>query len=202
MSDNRLSILIALTEYPLDLESGYALAEAASSGKPEVKRAIVIYDSRYGNTEKIARSLERGLKASGVETLCSRDSQVFTDLLKEYDLIAVGGPTEFVSASRPMKDFLDKLKKANLGGKHGFAFDTKLDSRISGSAAGYIEKHLKHCGLEIIYPRASAIVLGGQKGEKGDVKLKQGDEERFEAIGREVGGLLIGRKMPQEGIPA
>lgn len=177
------------------------MAEAASK-KPDVKQAIVVYDSRYGNTEKIARSLERGLKTSGVETLCSRDSQVFMDLLKQYDLIAVGGPTEFVTASKPTKDFLDKLKEVNLRGKLGFAFDTKLDTRLSGSAAGYIEKRLKHCGLEMIYARASAIVIGGQKGEKGDVKLKQGEEEKFEEIGRQVGTLLINGKMSQEGITA
>ena len=36
----------------------------------QIIKAIVIFDTRYGNTEKIAKSLEIGLKEAGILTVC------------------------------------------------------------------------------------------------------------------------------------
>ena len=94
-----------------------------------------MFDTRYGNTEKIAKSLERGLNQTCIETVCVNTRDVTVDLLKQYDMICVGAPTQFMTASRSMKKFLGKLKSMNLFGKYGFAFDTKFDSRMSGSAS-------------------------------------------------------------------
>jgi len=145
-----------------------------------------MFDTRYGNTEKIAKSLERGLNQTGIETVCVNTRDVTVDLLKQYDMIGVGAPTQFMTASRPMKKFLGKLKSMNLFGKYGFAFDTKFDSRMSGSAAKFIEEKLKNLGLEIIAPRESAIVFGMNEKEGGAI-LKEGEETRFEQIGLQIG---------------
>ncbi len=145
-----------------------------------------MFDTRYGNTEKIAKSLERGLNQTGIETVCVNTRDVTVDLLKQYDMIGVGAPTQFMTASRPMKKFLGKLKSMNLFGKYGFAFDTKFDSRMSGSAAKFIEEKLKNLGLEIIAPRESALVFGMNEKEGGAI-LKEGEETRFEQIGLRIG---------------
>lgn len=91
-----------------------------------------------------------------------------------------------MTASRPMKKFLGKLKSIDISGKYGFAFDTKFDSRMSGSAAKFIEEKLKNLGLEIIAPRESAIVFGMNEKEGGAI-LKEGEETRFEQIGLRIG---------------
>jgi flavodoxin len=150
--------------------------------KAGTRRAIVIFTSRYGNTEKIARSFEKGLKEAGIETVCVDAIDAPVDSLTQYDLICLGAPTEWHSTSKPMKAFLENLKKADLNGKFGFAFDTRFEAPLSGSAAKGIEKELERCGLEMIAPRESALMLGRQKSEKGNVKLKDGEEERFEQI--------------------
>jgi flavodoxin len=153
-------------------------------------RACVIFDTRYGNTEKIAKSLETGLKKAGIETVCVNAKDVAVDSLKQYDLICVGAPTEAFTASKPMKEFLGKLKSIDLSGKYGFAFDTKLDWRFSGSAAKFIEKELNNLGLQIIAPRESAIVFSlKETGEITGARLKEGEEERFEQIGLQVGTM-------------
>ncbi len=152
-------------------------------------RACVIFDTRYGNTEKVARSLETGLKEAGIQTFCMNAKDVTVDSLKQYDLICVGAPTEWVTASKPMKEFLGKLKSIDLSGKYGFAFDTKLGAPLSGSAAKFIEKELKNLGLKIIASRESATVFGG-KGKEGAVRLKEGEERRFEQFGLQVGAAL------------
>jgi len=134
-------------------------------------RACVIFDTRYGNTEKIAKSFETGLKEAGIQTVCVNAKDVAVDSLKEYDLICVGAPTEWLTASKQIKEFLGKLRSVDLSGKYGFAFDTKLGAPLSGSAAKFIEKELKSVGLQIVAPRESAIVGGVQKGGP---RLKEG----------------------------
>jgi flavodoxin len=164
------------------------------------KRAIVIFQSRYGNTEKIALSIQKGLNDSGIEVLCMNEAEVPIESLKNYDLIVIGGPTEAFSASKETKDFLTKIKVLDLHGQLGFAFDTKFDSPFSGSAAKTIEKQENHIGLHLIFPHASAYILGGHKEEKGGVILKEGEEFRFEEIGRSLGAALSNQKTEYEPI--
>lgn len=157
--------------------------------------AIILYDSRFGNTEKIAKSLEIGLKAtSGIQiVVCTNTNDIpSADSLKEYDILCVGAPTENMTASKSIKEFLAKLKDIDLSGKYGFAFDTKLDSRFSGSAAKYIEKELVNQGFRIIAPRQSAIVFSiKERGAIVGARLKEGEEKRFEEVGRLVGTATV-----------
>jgi len=155
-------------------------------------RACIIFDTRYGNTEKIARSYETGLREADVQTVCVNTRDVAVDSLKQYDLICVGAPTEWLTASKPMKEFLGKLKSTDLSGKYGFAFDTRLGAPLSGSAAKFIEKELKNLRLQIIAPRESALVFGVKK-EEGGARLKEGEEKRFEQVGLQVGTALAAK---------
>jgi flavodoxin len=154
-------------------------------------RACVIFDTRYGNTEKIARSFETGLKKADIQTVCANAKNVAVDSLKQCELICVSAPTEGFTASKPMKEFLGNLKRIDLSGKYGFAFDTKLDWRFSGSAAKFIEKELNNLGLRIIAPRESAIVFTlKERGAITGARLKEGEEKRFEQVGLQVGTAL------------
>ncbi len=161
-------------------------------------KAIIIYHTRFGNTERIAKSLEIGLKeAAGIQdVVCinARDVTAVDDLLKEYDIICIGAPTEGFSAPKPIKEFLRKLKGVNLAGKYGFAFDTRVDSRLSGSAAKFIEKELKSQGLQIVSPLESAIVFAlKEMGTITGAKLKEGEDKRFEQVGLHVGTASVQR---------
>jgi flavorubredoxin len=132
-----------------------------------------------------------------VQAECVNIKAVRIDRLVEYDLLALGAPTQYFTASKPLKEFLEGLKGLDLKGRRGFAFDTKLGSPLSGSAAKFIEKKLQEFGLDIIRPRASAIVIGQkEKGAKiGEVTLKEGMEDLFKQLGKELGALLKG--MPK-----
>ena len=158
-------------------------------------KALVLYDSRFGNTEKIAKSMEIGLKAAiGTENVTSQSIRDFpnTALLKEYDILCIGAPTENLTAPKSTKEFLGKLKSIGLGGKYGFAFDTKFDSRFSGSAAKHIEKELVDQGFKIIAPRESAIVSSlKERGAIVGATLKEGETKRFEEIGRLIGSTTV-----------
>ncbi len=152
-------------------------------GKTE--RAIVIFDSKFGNTGQIAKSFAGGLQRAGFTVDVFKITDVTVGTLVDYDLIAVGAPTQAFTASKPMKDFLAKLEGIEaLKGKRGFAFDTKFASRLSGSASKYIEGRLSKLGMEIVQTRQSAIV------KKSEGPLEEGEPGTFDRIGFEIGTTL------------
>ncbi len=146
----------------------------------------------FGNTEKIANSLGKGLSEVGVETRTVNIKLVNVQELVSYDLLVIGAPTQYFSASKSMKQFLEQIQRLNLKGRQGFAFDTRLDSRFSGSATKFIQKKLEEIGVEMIKPRESAIVIGqkAKDAQAGGATLKEGMENRFESIGKDLGNLL------------
>jgi flavorubredoxin len=165
-------------------------------------KAIVIYHTRFGNTERIAKSIAAGLNKdpSGIQdVVCTnlRDIGSIDESLKEYDIMCIGAPTEGFSAPKPIKKFLRKLKSFNLEGIYGFAFDTRVDFRLSGSAAKSIEKELRSQGLQIIAPHESAIVsTSSEGGTITGARLKEGEDKRFEQIGVQIGSALSATRTP------
>jgi len=152
------------------------------------RSAAVVFDTRFGSTERVAKALEAGLKEAGMETMCINARGMAPESLKQFDLICVGGPTEEMSASKPMKEFLRSSRGINLAGRFAFAFDTKLESHLSGSAARYIEHELDDQGLHLVLPRESALVqVVKQKGSISGASLREGEEARFERLGFRVG---------------
>lgn len=183
------------------------------------RKLLVVYASRFGNTRRIAEALARGLGRSGeVDVECLEAREADAEAVAACDFLAVGGPTEMFTASAPMKEFLARLSTVRTGSKSGFAFETRLHSRLSGSAGKYIEKHLAQLGYAIVRPYASAIVRGMSKAERaefGDVGapewvqridrssreaaarpspqlglLVPGAETEFEQLGAELGARL------------
>lgn len=161
----------------------------------------MIFDTRYGNTERIAKAVEAGLEEVGVQADSLNAKDVALDSLKECNLICVGAPTEWLTASKPMKELLGMLKGIDLKAKFGFAFDTKLGRPLSGSAAKHIEHQLKDDGIRLIAPRESAIVFATSS-SMSSMTLTPGEEDRFHQIGRQVGTELLERSSEKnEAIP-
>ena len=72
-------------------------------------RAVVVYDSIYGNTERTAKSI--GDSISSGSTVIRADKADYS-LMGEFDLIIIGSPTH---AGRPTKSVQDFLTLAFLG---------------------------------------------------------------------------------------
>jgi flavorubredoxin len=150
-----------------------------------VAKALVVYDSVYGNTAKVARALAAGLESEGVDVNIVKVDAVRFDELGSIDLLCVGGPVHAWNASKPVKEFLERLKNVKgLAGKKTFAFDTKMKSRLAGSAGGKIERKLKDLGLTVAKSSESAIV----KGREGP--LEESAEGTFKQIGAELAKML------------
>ncbi len=153
-----------------------------------MKKAIVIYDSRFGNTEKIARALARGIEKQGVKVDCFKVDEVDVQKLVEYDFLAIGGPTHMLGMSEPMKEFLENLNSVDISGKKGFCFDTRNQSRFNrfdlNSAAKRIEKKMKRMRVKMIKPRKSVMVEGREG------PLEEAAQEKFEKLGKEIAQLI------------
>ena len=165
-------------------------------------KACVLFDTVYGNTEKVARALESGLKVSGIETTCSSVKEVAVGSLSQYDLICIGGPTHHRTASESIQEFLEAAADVKLSGKWAFAFDTRRESFLAGSAAKYIEGRLRRQGLRMVKPSESAIIVGyGPVRKKEEFRdrdewkewrhrnegLREGEVKRFEQLGALIG---------------
>jgi flavorubredoxin len=149
-----------------------------------MKKAIVVYDSVYGNTEKVARAIAQGLENSGgIKAEVVRAENADIAGISEYDIIIVGAPTHAWKPSEKVRNFLDRIDPSILHGKKGFAFDTKYKSRLAGSAAKKIQSTLSKLGIEIVTESVSAIV----KASEGP--LEEGTEDKFMKIGLDISKL-------------
>ena len=124
-----------------------------------MKKALIVYDSIYGNTRKVAMALSRGLEAGGIYVDSKFVSDCRPDELEDYDIIGIGGPTHFHGVSKSIKLFLSKLEKIKLKDKTGFAFETKAEVPLAGSAGKKIMKSLKKMDLKIIDVNITGKVL-------------------------------------------
>jgi len=124
-----------------------------------MKKVIVLYDTVYGNTKKVAMSLSRGLEAGNLYVDCISIQDFKIDEIEIYDAVGIGGPTHFHGMSKSMKSFLKIIKKRRMENKLGFAFETKGDFDLAGSAGKKIIRYLKRMKLTIIYPPITGVVL-------------------------------------------
>ena len=148
-------------------------------------KALIVYDSVYGNTEKIARAVAEAITPSGeVKVLWAGD--VNPSELASTDLLIVGSPTHGGRPTPAIKDLLNKVPK--LQGINVAAFDTRLQTKlvgVFGYAAGRIANNLKKKGGTLIVSPVGFFVTGGQG------PLKEGELERAAAWAK---GILESKK--------
>lgn len=122
----------------------------------------VIYDSVYGNTEKIAQAISFAL---GGSTKLLRINQVkFSEIVAD-DLVFIGGPTQGGRPTKEMQQFLHNIPANSLKGVSAVVFDTRLTSKlvgIFGYAAGKIADAVKKNGATIKGTPEGFLVKGGQ----------------------------------------
>jgi len=87
---------------------------------------LILYHSKTGNTEEMAKAVEEGVKSGGVKVVRKKVNRApLKDLLKT-DGIILGSPTYYGTMAAEMKAFLDRSVKyhGKLEGKVGAAFSS------------------------------------------------------------------------------
>jgi len=123
-----------------------------SNGVPE-KKAVVVYDTMWGSTARMAHAIASGIMSKGVKVkvfnLRSTDrSEVLTEVL-DACAIVVGSPTLNNTMFPTVADFLTYLKGFKLKNKIGAAFGSY---GWSGEAPKEVLDILKSMGFEVIEP--------------------------------------------------
>ena len=137
-------------------------------------KALIVYDSVYGNTEKIARAIAEAITPSD-EVKVLRVGEANPSELASTGLLIVGSPTHGGRPTPAIQDLLNKVPKLSLQGINVAAFDTRISTKlvgVFGYAAGRIAGNLKRKGGTLIASPEGFFVTGS----KGP--LKEGELER------------------------
>jgi flavodoxin len=141
---------------------------------------LVVYGTRYGNTQRIAEAIGDGLKDAGPVEVLSLEAATPAHV-RSADFLVVGGPTEAHGATPALKTWIDGLAYV-LDGKPVAVYETRLDiaSFLSGSAAAGIQAHLRRAGATVVAAGGSFLVKGKQP------ELQPGELERAVEWGRRL----------------
>jgi flavodoxin len=63
--------------------------------------ALVVFESMFGNTERVAREIGEALESDGIRTQVAAVSQAPVEIPSSVELLVVGAPTHAFSLSRP-----------------------------------------------------------------------------------------------------
>jgi flavodoxin I len=92
-------------------------------------KAVIIYDSLYGNTEKIAQAIGEGLTG---DVTVVRVGDVNASELKTCDLLIVGSPVHGGRATPAIDALLKQFPAHALEGKCVAAFDPRFELEAQG----------------------------------------------------------------------
>jgi len=150
-------------------------------------KGMVVYDTSYGNTKKIAETITETLKESGIEVDLFDVKDVKKLSAKDYHFLVLGSPTKFGTMSFAIRFFLGRVKSEEWMNKFFAAFDTENPENMEKkeySAAEKIAEKLRDKKMNQLLPVLKAAVLG-QKGP-----LREGEIERTKDYARKLATKL------------
>jgi flavodoxin I len=150
-------------------------------------KTLVVYDSVYGNTEKIAKAMAEAVAPSG-EANVLRVGEANPSELGSFDLLIVGSPTHAGRPTPAIQEFLNKVTQQSLKDVKAATFDTRVTSKfakIFGNAAGRMGGYLTKKGFVLISSPENFFVTGREG------PLKEGELERAAAWAK---GILESKK--------
>jgi flavodoxin len=155
-------------------------------------KAMVVYDSVFGNTEKVAQAIGQAL-GSPEDVKVVRVSDAKPEQLVGLTLLIVGSPTRQFSPTGATTGFLKSIPKHGLKGVKVAAFDTRFTEnaiekvrilaffvKIFGYAAKPIADRLQKKGGELVVP-PEGFYVGDTEGP-----LLEGELERAADWAKEI----------------
>jgi flavodoxin I len=158
-------------------------------------KAFIIYDSLYGNTEKIAQAIADGLTG---EIKVVRVGEANPSELKSCDLLIVGSPVHNGRATPELDAFIKKLPENSLEGVSVAAFDTRFESAAQGAGLRFLMSIIHYAAERITKAlvKKGGILVAEPEGfivEETEGPLKQGELERATKWATQ---LSLAKKVP------
>jgi NAD(P)H dehydrogenase (quinone) len=149
---------------------------------------LVLYHSRTGNTEKMARAVAEAVKEMGVDVSLARAAGFKAEMLKDFAGLAIGSPTYYGTMAWEVKKVFDDSVKLHgeLEGRVGGAFTS------SANLAGGNETTI----LEILHAMLvhGMVVQGTHTGDHyGPVAIGAPDKRALDgcrSLGRRMARLV------------
>ena len=138
-------------------------------------KALVVYDSLTGCTEKMAEAIGDGMMESGLDVEVKKVDNTTLDDLIAADAIVMGCPTYFSTMTAKMKTFIDNSisiwpgEPGELKDKIGAAFTS------CGGADGGNETALLSLIRAMLWH--GMVIVGHQSGSCGAVSVDEPDEQ-------------------------
>ena len=171
-------------------------------------RALVVYESMFGNTKAVAHAIAKGLETWAVVDVVEVNSAP-TVLGEDVSLLVVGGPTHAWSMSRPNTRRAAAKQAGESGGKLSLepggagaglrewlgglpagerrvaVFDTRIQGPrfVTGRASASIVRTLRGTGATLVAPSQSFLVTKRSE-------LVDGERERARRWGAELAARL------------
>ena len=150
---------------------------------------LVVYDSHYGNTERIARLIAHTLRAFG-EAHAARVDPYHIFKTEGLDMLIIGSPTQAFSPTHEMQAFLKEVSPEVLKGIQVVCFDTRYRGRLwKHSAAPYMDRQLHAMGIEtLVAPESFYVKAMKKQGPLVDGEMERavnwalGVQQRFEMV--------------------
>jgi len=160
-------------------------------------KTLVVYDSFFGNTEKIARAIGDALGyPDDVEIL--RVGDVKPEELMNADLLIVGSPTRAFRPSPATTRLLKSIARRALDGVNIAAFDTRVTEEEIAKGPWILRKMVRIFGYaakpiaDMLVKKGGTLVAAPEgffvEGNEGP--LKEGELERAEKWARQFGRTL------------
>jgi flavodoxin I len=143
-------------------------------------KTLIIYDSLYGNTEKIAHAIG---DAFAGETNVIDVNKINNSDLGNTDLLIVGSPTHGGRPTKAVQKFLNNIPADSLKNMGVAAFDTRMSmfiAKLFGYAANRMVEILKSKGGRLVASPQGFIVTGKEG------PLRDGELELAKKWAREV----------------
>jgi hypothetical protein len=182
-------------------------------------RAMVVYESMFGNTRVIADAIAKGLEPVGIVVVVPVP-EAGHEMLADVDLLVVGGPTHFhgmsrtrtrkwaaATAQKPKNDLVldrdaqgpgvsDWLRSLGHGHTKVAAFDTRFrgPAVLRGRASRVISRKLRRHGFEVVLkPESFFVTLQNQ--------LEPGEEARAQEWGKRLAASVVSNGVTNTGWP-
>ena len=160
-------------------------------------RSLILFDSVFGNTERLARQLGKILEEKG-ESIVVKLPNYSPDMLRGKELLLLGSPTRAFKPTPAMTALIRSLPVSSLKKLKVGTFDTRIAlediterfikyfQKRSGGAASVMARQLSRKGVTLISEPEGFYVL------ESEGPLKQGELDKADAWARTLINKTLG----------
>jgi flavodoxin len=125
-------------------------------------KSLVVYFSKFGNTQQVAEAIAETLASAGPVRVISIDQLSVSDL-QEVDLVVMGSPTHRMNLPQAVRPVFETLPRRVMRGRPVAAFDTsyKMSRWLAPfTAAHKLAPRLRKLGGKRVVPPETFHVVG------------------------------------------